>query len=531
MMIAFIQRSAVLLLAFAFLFPAFGWGQVPDVGPGRCYANCDLPSYPSGGGDGGYYGGGGGWVLPNFNIWQVFTGFQEQFFAGFQERKNRKSNVYNDRGLAALDRSSYRQAIGYFRMALKYAPDDPILLGNLALAQNQLAIQLYNQGKYDEAARLFEEALKNRPVDQVIRENLAIARGEPGSGGNNGGLAGTKNRIGQMIDNIANLYGSTTSPAWDSPAGPGEPAPGLTFVPPSSGTPVQPAVSNLPSPQSVGLDFVPPPGFSGSADSATVDLQNMGTGSNADPVVDIARIQTRPEQKGLHIKEVPLPKEAQERLRTIDPFGGTPFGYTRTMDLVLDAIDRNQGDLKSSVKYLQDRIEKAQKPVWNMNATSGVIALSYLEGLHQGSRPYAAQVDNHGPKRLDPAVNDSWDLLGDLTPPGPTTRWPGPKNPNRKEMSPEWKVKRDSLVQEALREGNGNLEKGLGYLEKTYDLRREDYNEFYSRWGGTVWNDSSSLNENEMDQLDKGSIAWSAYYYLQGLQVFPDLYGLPQQSP
>lgn len=193
--------------------------------------------------------------------------------------------------------------------------------------------------------------------------------------------------------------------------------------------------------------------------------------------------------QGLRIKSVPLPPEVLDYYRRNDPFGGTAYGGTRTIDLILDALEEGDGSLERSVLSLIDRLYREGQN------RHGVVALSYLEGLYLGGI---------GADEETLVIAELFSLALDATD-SPGAYWLGLLSPEYK----DWRKQRNTLVFEALSQTDG-LEASLQYIWET------------QRLAAYRQNPSTELPLLSSSEKDAG---WSAYYYIAGLIALPQFRG------
>src|ERR1017187_611425 len=85
----------------------------------------------------------------------------------------------NEKGLAAENKGDWTTADVQFRRALEAAPNDPVILQNLAMVQTHEGGDAYRRGDYVTALRFFQQALADDPASDTdgresISRNLAF---------------------------------------------------------------------------------------------------------------------------------------------------------------------------------------------------------------------------------------------------------------------------------------------------------------------------------------------------------------------
>lgn len=159
----------LMVLAAGFLLEGQGIAQSQRamVCGGGCGGGCGPCA--SGGG-----GGGGGWRAPAAPRPTA------------AEIADEKSRAQNDQGLAAYNKKDWAVAEAYFRKALKFTPNDRVVLRNLANTLGHEGEDAYRKGEYTESVKLLQQALAIDPEDdasrQVIIDDLAAARKSVDSG-------------------------------------------------------------------------------------------------------------------------------------------------------------------------------------------------------------------------------------------------------------------------------------------------------------------------------------------------------------
>jgi len=259
---------------------------VPDVGPGRCYANCDLPTVEEPSDSSG---------------WDYDYGSDSVPTPSGPSPQQLARDAANTKGLAAYDRRDFKKAIQYFKEALSHDFHSSIQI-SLATSLNNYANSFFMDGNYAKALQFYQESFQHNPDDPIIQENIQDAKArlnaqkkqqkqEANRRVHASQLNEAKTKIGQMLDGLASEFGSSASP-FDSPPGRSSPSPdSLSFIDPSA-----PLYSK------------------GTRASAPVDLQFMDSTSSA--VIDLKKVRGQANKgakpQGLVIKPPPSPSGTGE---------------------------------------------------------------------------------------------------------------------------------------------------------------------------------------------------------------------------
>ncbi len=189
---------------------------------------------------------------------------------------------------------------------------------------------------------------------------------------------------------------------------------------------------------------------------------------------------------------MPLPPGVRSHYKKHDPFGGTPFGATKTTDLIFEALENGDGFLDESLLYLTRKVRRAG------DYRHGVIALSYLQGLYMGARDHSF-VQTHK-QRMDMAHRKMFN---------PHTWEEELFARSFTEKGKPYLSVRKTVIEEALRHGKGDPTKALEYLKKT---RLKD-----SKYKG-----EAKQSDDLSTWMAEDHIGWGAYYYLMGLKAYPE---------
>lgn len=84
-----------------------------------------------------------------------------------------KAAQFNQKGIEALNKNEYTQAIDYFKQSLEIMPDNDTIKKNLAVAHNNYAIYLNEQGKRQDAKESLYEAIEMEKDNAAYKDNLA----------------------------------------------------------------------------------------------------------------------------------------------------------------------------------------------------------------------------------------------------------------------------------------------------------------------------------------------------------------------
>ena len=109
-----------------------------------------------------------------------------------EERERKEALNQNNKGNQAYKTGNWKQAVDYYKKALRNSPGDRVIKQNLLNAQKRLAQaqakmkeasnlnskgnQAYRYRNWKQAVDYYTNALKHSPNDQVIRQNLINAR-------------------------------------------------------------------------------------------------------------------------------------------------------------------------------------------------------------------------------------------------------------------------------------------------------------------------------------------------------------------
>ncbi len=81
---------------------------------------------------------------------------------------------HNQKGIEALNNKEYKEAIGQFRLALNQFPQKEIIKKNLAIAYNNYALKLDEEGKAVEAINVLEKALELQETPLLFKNITAL---------------------------------------------------------------------------------------------------------------------------------------------------------------------------------------------------------------------------------------------------------------------------------------------------------------------------------------------------------------------
>jgi tetratricopeptide (TPR) repeat protein len=388
------------------------------------------------------------------------------------EQRQQAQSHYNA-GVSYQKNGDWDNAIACHEKAVALDPGNAVFRDNLNYARsrkaNILGLAAYNNQKWEVAVRYFQEAMNCRPND-VDKENLRQAQEylekERAEAIHNKQLAEAGTKINSILDNLFTDFEGASS------GGKVKSDSGLNFMT-ASGQKTGDAQ------KSGGLELMGPnePLYSkGGNDSAMVDL------SGEKFLVEPDKIDGIVKESGLKIKDVPLPAAA-------DPY----FNKPRT-NIILDALEKGRiygknkpSDLDVSVKYVNDYL--LTRDPRNAHARE---ALSYLEGMRECASldtPTLEEIIDHdikGPKKSPgqqwkgepnpeaepqglklpenvpiadyvPNVGDSEQLLEAVS------QKKVSQTPN--EILKQWREERTSAVYYALREGKGDVNQAIEFLE------------------------------------------------------------------
>lgn len=407
-------------------FPIYG--QVPSVGPGKCYGNCPddrtPPSSEKGLGSVPYQPSDKDRAVETFNQGSRFQaqGQYEEAAKWYREaiRINpRYGKAYNNLGSVYMSLGRQNDAVAQFRRAIElggsdyaqknleialqwdaskrakenqrqanalvekgdYAGAIALLRENIriypgAYAHVNLGAVLYRQGKKMEAAAEFRRALALDPSDANARENLARATKEME---NQRRMEEAKLKTGQMIDQL--IKDSKVAVPAD-----------LTFLDPDK--PI---------------------------------------------IVDPGTLQTdKPKPRGLKIKEVPLPPSVA--YRSSNP----------PEKILFQALRSEGSDLKKAIKDLEIYLTKNDPKQKNVNAR---FALRVLMNVVRA-------------READPNTPMQKVLLEAIASAG-RRPWPGPtKGPDRIPVPGVLREKTTELILDALQTYPGDWQGSFRYLAK-----------------------------------------------------------------
>ena len=169
--------------------------------------------------------------------------------------------------------------------------------------------------------------------------------------------------------------------------------------------------------------------------------------------IDQSKMRTPYKKKGVHFKEVPSPKPV---IPKYDPYSA----YT-AKEIVSEALKIGHNNLERAIDHLEG-YRRRENP-HNVKVKE---ALSFLQGRQAGG----AFVDDREETLFDPDVNDSYNLLGDVSGINPyTMKRPDPENFD------DWKVERTNLFLESLERGDRDWNKSKRYLEQRIKADPDDY--------------------------------------------------------
>lgn len=82
----------------------------------------------------------------------------------------------NNKGLEAMERNAFAEAIESFRLAQRILPSDATLRKNEMMAHNAWGVTLGNEGRHEEGERELLIALKAEPENPMVAANLSVLR-------------------------------------------------------------------------------------------------------------------------------------------------------------------------------------------------------------------------------------------------------------------------------------------------------------------------------------------------------------------
>lgn len=85
-------------------------------------------------------------------------------------------NQLNNRGIEAMQRSAFPEAVDAFQQAQRLLPTDETLRANERMARNAWGIALGAEGKFEQGERELATALAGDPANEMVGTNLAILR-------------------------------------------------------------------------------------------------------------------------------------------------------------------------------------------------------------------------------------------------------------------------------------------------------------------------------------------------------------------
>jgi tetratricopeptide (TPR) repeat protein len=381
-------------------------------------------------------------------------------------REQRALNFYNQ-GLHLWNLGKYLAAEPYFVKAFAVSPDadnGTVRTGYCAVKSN-IGNDFLSQKNYPKAYQYFQAAQSACSSDPTYQNNLDLLEKHIRYQHYDAIYQGYKNqqkvsinRIGKTLDDFAATHDNPVS----------------TF-------------DFAPMEDSLRIS-------KGSQHSAPVDVRDLPENSGK------KQIDPAPRQKGFKMKDVPLPPDIVEYYRTHDPFGGGPQGPTKTMDLILDALQVGHGSLEDSLLYLQKRVREEGE------SRHGTVALSYLEGLSYGAIGYAES---------QPTEQQVWEKeVTELFLNGASSIIPDWHSELEAGISDTqddaWLRERMGLVKDAIAQGNGDLYKSLKYLEQ-------------GRLKHSIPSQDAVRSSDVFIDIIEDHVGWSAYYYILGLSTYPGL--------
>lgn len=397
------------------------------------------------------------------------------------------ARAHYERGLAAREAGDPRRAIEHYNEALAVW-NNYEFRRDKAIALSDLGIAAYNRGDYHEALEWFNQG------NRVNRSNMTILYN----------LQQTELVI-RKIEEREKLQNSLNSSFSNMPGSIVKEVPhAFTFKKSSKDikrkekAPIdkQTAIEKL---QSKNIVSPLPRYGKGNKFSAPVDLRKNATGQGQG-VLSGLNLNTNKgktsTKSGLKIKDVPLPDKIQKENMAY-PFSDDQYdGVESRVDLILTALEKGNGDLQRSIKYLDTRVQDEG------SGLSGTDALSYLEGLYVGAVSANADVNGRTEIQFDGEL-----LLAEREEKDEFSE--GEKE--LLELSGmadyTWKQRRTKVMLDALEAGNGDYQKSLQHLVKIVNDRS-----------------MAALLSNHDDPADytvKDAI--NAYNYLIGLKVYPEL--------
>lgn len=221
-----------------------------------------------------------------------------------QDKRQDEAYRVDAEGVAAEDKGDWAAAEVLFKKALEITPNDPIILQNLAGAQNREGIEAHKAGDYTTALSYFKQALANDPGNEHIRGNLAAIE-EILAAARREQERRQQDRVNaaRMQQDVQNLAQSLTAPA---------------SVPPSSG----------------GLDFMP----AGATSSRVATAPALDFG---DPmVVDARRVRTGlPKSVAAEIPDTPAGDRVRKGFQAI-----TAHDWNVAQAWFRDALNHDPGN-------------------------------------------------------------------------------------------------------------------------------------------------------------------------------------------
>jgi len=383
---------------------------------------------------GGRSGGGGsaGGLLDAFS-WGLQQGMAVN--QRMQQQAMEQSTALNNAGVECSDRGDYDGAIRYYQEALRVHPGNPAAKRNLnlcyAIKAYERGVEYYGQGNWAMAVQAFREAEGYHHLDgyesyvKIAQESFQEQEQERQN------QAQTAKAVDRTLGDMIADARTQDSPVY---------APGSTS----------------------GLDFIQekePIISKGDRNSAPVVLDEGAKDQPSD-------LKGEEPRKGLKIKEVP-------RFILIPP-REDPYSVSTHAEIVLDALEKGDKDWDRSINYLKGYL--ATKNPDNVKVQE---ALSYLEGM----RVRSSEAEPPRKKALfDPEEGTSQGLLESMPPPKPGflekffDREPEPPPPTRPARNPEqWRSERSVAVLEAVKQGNGDWQKSINYLETKVAANDHDF--------------------------------------------------------
>lgn len=297
-----------------------------------------------------------------------FAGAEERFRTALTDDPNNSQYRTNLRhsleaqGNRAMELEDYSEAITLYEQALSVTPNDPEMIEILRYARgtrnNSMGNQYWNTGDYAAAVRHYEMALQFIPNDPIILANLQDARDMFARGQRVLNVEQKEQDITNMIAGVTQslaqegtVYSSFTQ--------------GLDFIGASSAGSLQPASTSptMAAPTTDQVASLP----KGPVDCRSTNPEVVNLCDVAQDDMRIDPILFQAPSPSVKVSNIPSPSEVPAMTWAV---------YVRSTpsELILDALEKGDGDLDVSIAYLDSWIREHP----NHRAES---AISYLEGL------------------------------------------------------------------------------------------------------------------------------------------------------